>query len=111
MRSYKDYINEARDVEFIGNPKGGFGGGDKRLVAYKIKGVTSEMREMECASMWRKIQNDKSWKKSYVDTKGKAYRSAIKRWVKDYKPSEYMLVTRDESSTWHSDGLEIYYKD
>lgn len=110
MKTVYDYINEAN--AFLGTPRGGsFSDGKRRLVAYKLNGVNSEMNDLECARLWRKIQNDTSWKKSYVDTKGKSYKPSIKKWIKEYDPSEYMLLTWDEQRMYHDDSLVIYYKD
>jgi hypothetical protein len=50
-----------------------------------------------------------SAKKYYVNAKGKSTIAAVKRWVKEEKPSQFFAKWRSDSSNWKDDSVEVYY--
>lgn len=61
----------------------------------------------------RRYVDTNEWKKTYLNTKGRKYSTAVREFVKNHKPSE-MFVSyghKDEDPYYHNDSIEIKYKD
>lgn len=55
----------------------------------------------------------RSWmetaRKGYVGTKGKATMPAVKRWVRENRPTEFYAKWKADSSMYKDDSVEIYW--
>lgn len=58
--------------------------------------------------------DSKEWKKTYLNTKGgRKYSTAVREFVKNYKPSEMYVKKghKDEDPYYHDDSTEVMYRD
>jgi hypothetical protein len=59
----------------------------------------------------RKVQEwKKSAKSTHVGSKGKATLPAVRKWVKEVKPSEFYAKWKMDSPNYKDDSVEIFYK-
>jgi len=63
------------------------------------------INDMRYIDNWKKEA-----KKAYVGAKGKATLAAVKRWIRENKPTEFFAHWRADCATWKDDVVEIYYK-
>lgn len=57
--------------------------------------------------------NSKEWKKRYINTYRRKYSTAVREFVKNYKPSEMYVRKghKDEDPYYHDDSIEVMYLD
>lgn len=72
--------------------------------AYQIEGVTDADRDYKEVAEFTKTA-----KKGYVGAKGKATMPAVKKWVRENKPSQFYAKWKADSSMWKDDTVEIWY--
>jgi hypothetical protein len=59
----------------------------------------------------RKVQEwKKTAKSTHVGSKGKATLPAVRKWVKENKPTEFYAKWKMDSSNYKDDSVEIFYK-
>ena len=81
------------------------------FIAYKLKDVSAASCEMELLRFKRDVATrENGWKHGCVGAKRKKYRTAINAWVRDMKPSKYILVTEPQTTWWSHDSLDIWYR-
>ncbi len=59
----------------------------------------------------RKVQEwKKTAKSTHVGAKGKNTLTAVRKWAKETKPSEFYAKWKKDSSSWKDDSVEVFYK-
>lgn len=48
-------------------------------------------------------------KYSWLDTKRRAVSTALKEFIRDYKPTSYLMIYQEQTSFWKDDSIEIWY--
>jgi len=95
--------------------KAGIGVSDRHNYVGQINDLDSnEFFKQPFGRQLDDLKKVKKWKetakKEYVGAKGKPTLPAVKRWIKDNKPSEYYAMWRQDSSSYKDDSVEIWYK-
>lgn len=45
----------------------------------------------------------------WLDTKRRAVSTALKEFIRDYKPTSYLMIYQEQTSFWKDDSIEIWY--
>ena len=48
-------------------------------------------------------------KHSWLDTKRRAVSTALKEFIRDYKPTSYLMIYQEQTSFWKDDCIKIWY--
>jgi hypothetical protein len=48
-------------------------------------------------------------KHSWLDTKHRAVSTALKEFIRDYKPTSYLMIYQEQTPFWKDDSIEIWY--
>ena len=48
-------------------------------------------------------------KHSWLDTKHRSVSTALKEFIRDYKPTSYLMIYQEQNSFWKDDSIEIWY--
>ena len=110
-------VNEILNVVEAKKRKAGFGNSEGFSHAVSIDALDSN--EFFKASFGRQLNDLKrvrEWKASqgvktdHVGAKGKSTMAAVKKWVKEVKPTEFYARWKQDSSNYKDDSVEIFYK-
>lgn len=83
------------------------------FTAFKLDGCDEHTREFD---MWQKkkaFEQSEGIKKVWLDTKRKKYSPAIKKFVKEYNPSEFYCgyAHAEDDPHYHNDSIVVEYKE
>lgn len=110
--SSSDENDEDEDEE--DDLKEGFGADSKFSYAVEVSGVSKDFfkqpfgRQMDDMKKLKEFMS--SAKKTHVGAKGKSTMAAVKKWVKEAKPSQYYAKWQSDSANYKDDSVEVYYK-
>ena len=119
MNENVDYVGDS--LKSLGEKKGGqkpyFGTVDKMNYAVQLNSAVGGNGfpgrgfggVVDNRNVIKEFKN--TAKKAWVGAKGKPTLPAVKKWVKENKPSEFYASWKADSSMWKDDSVEIYYKD
>ena len=93
--------------------KSGFGVVDGQAFAVRVDGVPSDFfrqpfgRQLEARAKLKAFVG--SAKSFHVGAKGKATLGAVRRWVKEAKPSQFYARWTADSGSWKDDSVQVFY--
>ena len=113
MKTLAEYI-----IEASAKPIKGFIEGREWFIAYKLKPETysgpareNDLHRLVWEISTKRATDYSTWKKGYVDSKRKKYKSAVNAWAKDNPHEEYLILEKPQTKFNSSDCLEVYYRD
>jgi hypothetical protein len=111
---FRDTLYEIADLQEARAPKPFIGKSDGFNWAVKIDGVDNQFPTY---SFGRRLDDQrkavewaKTAKTAYADAKGKATMGAVRKWIKEVRPSEFFAKWEPDSSSYKNDSVEISYK-
>jgi hypothetical protein len=109
---FRDYLKNGNELN-EGTKKPHFGSAEKFNYAYSVDGVQDGFetqifgRQLDSLRKVREFTNNA--KKYDVNAKGINTMTAVKNWVKEFKPKEFYARWQKDSSNYKDDSVEVYY--
>ena len=112
MKTFKILMEEVLNEK---GKKPAFGNSEGKSYAVQINSLDSneffkQPFGRRLSDLRKAVAFSKEAKSAHVGAKGESTMKAVKKWVKDMKPSEFYASWQSDSSYYKDDSVQIFYK-